>query len=65
MVKINRIPNIQQIIVLVGKNNETASSELEIEVPCVIHEKFEYMNMDGTQVTDKISTSELLVNNLR
>lgn len=44
---------------------EKASSELEFEVPCVIHEKSEYMNMDGTQVTDKIGTSELLVDNLK
>ena len=65
MVKINRIPNIQQIVILVGKKNEKASSELEFEVPCVIHEKSEYMNMDGTQVLDKIGTSELLVDNLK
>lgn len=65
MVKINRIPNIQQIVILVGKKNEKASSELEFEVPCVIHEKSEYMNMDGTQVLDKIGTSELPVDNLK
>ena len=48
-----------------GEKNEKASSELEFEVPCVIHEKSEYMNMDGTQVLDKIGTSELLVDNLK